>query len=236
MWSIAKHESIQLLKSVKSILVLFFLLGSAYAGVQMTEVLKNSLHMLSESETLILENDVMIYSAGLSFVILIFGPLFAFILSHDVMNREIEQRTMRFIVTKVKRDNIVIGKVLGHLLFWFIILTAAYLLILILSGYFSFYTYFQSISLLSVFVALALLLSLVINKPILSSFLSILLGIAIPIVSLWTVFSEKWYIFIFKYISPYNYLQEDTMIFLVNFAFSAIYLGVATYLFRKRDV
>lgn len=202
----------------------------------MTEVLKNSLHMLSESEALLLENDAMIYSVGLSFVILIFGPLFAFILSHDVMNREIEQRTMRFIVTKVRRNNIVIGKVLGHLLFWFTILTAAYLLIFALSGYFSFHAFFESLSLLSVFVALALLLSLLINKPILSSFLSILLGIAIPIVSLWAVFSEKWYISIFKYISPYKYLQDDSIIFLVNFAFSAIYIGVAIYLFRKRDV
>ncbi|MFD1927739.1 ABC transporter permease subunit [Sporosarcina siberiensis] len=236
MWSIAKHESIQLLKSIKSILVLFFLLGSAYAGVKITELLKNSLHMLSESEALILENDVMIYSAGLSFIILIFGPLFAFILSHDVMNREIEQRTMRFIVTKVSRTNIVLGKVLGHLFFWLTILTAAYLLIFILSGYFSFHAFFQSFSALSVFVALALLLSLLINKPILSSFLSILLGIAIPIISLLVIFSEKWYISIFKYMSPYYYLQDDLMIFLVNFAFSAIYVLVAIYLFRKRDV
>lgn len=236
MWSIAKHESLQLLKSVKSILILLFLLGSAYAGVSVSELLKSFLELLNEGDLSIAENEAMIYSIGLSFTILIFGPLFAFILSHDVMNREIEQRTMRFIVTKVERKNIILGKVIGHLLFWFTILTVSYILIFILSGYFSIYALSQSASFLAVFVSLALLLSMLIKKPIISSFLSILLGIAIPIVSLWAMFSEKWYISIFKYISPYYYLEKNTMLFLVNFAFAAIYILVAIYLFRKRDV
>lgn len=236
MWSIAKHESIQLLKSVKSILVLLFLLGSAYAGVSVSETLKGFLEMPNQGDLSISENEAMIYSIGLSFVILIFGPLFAFILSHDAMNREIEQRTMRFIVTKIERKKIVLGKVIGHLLFWFIILTVSHLLILILSGYFSFYALSQSASFLAVFVSLAMLLSMIIKKPILSSFISILLGIAIPIVSLWAMFSDKWYIAIFKYASPYYYLENDTMLFLINFAFAAIYVLLAIYLFRKRDV
>ena len=236
MWSIAKHESIELLKSVKSILVLLFLLGSAYVGVKTTELLKNSLGMLSEGDSLIVENEAMFSSMGLLFVVHIFGPLFAFILSHDVINRDIEQRTMRFLVTKTSRKSIVLGKLMGHLLFWITILTVAYLLVFVLSKQFSFYSFFQSLSFLSVFVTLALLLSLLIRKPILSSFISILLGITIPIVSLWTMFSEKWYIAIFKYVSPYYYLQEETMIFLVNFAFASIYGLLAIYLFRKRDV
>lgn len=236
MWSIAKHESLQLLKSIKSILVLLFLLGSAYAGVKATELLKDSLGILSESDPFIVENEAMITSMGLLFVVLIFGPMFAFILSHDVMNRDIEQRTMRFLVTKTSRKSIVLGKLIGHLLFWITILTVAYLLIFALSKQFSFYSFFQSLSFLTVFVTLALLLSLLVAKPILSSFISILLGITIPIVSLWAIFSEKWYISMLKYVSPYYYLQEETMLFLVNFAFASIYGLLAIYLFGKRDV
>ena len=236
MWSIVKHESMELLKSIKSILVLLFLLGSAYIGVKTTELLKNSLGMLSEGDSLIAENEAMFSSMGLLFVVLIFGPLFAFILSHDVINRDIEQRTMRFLVTKTSRKSIVLGKLMGHLLFWITILTVAYLLVFVLSKQFSIYSFFQSLSFLSVFVTLALLLSLLIKKPILSSFISILLGIIIPIVSLWAMFSEKWYIAIFKYVSPYYYLQEETMIFLVNFAFASIYGLLAIYIFGKRDV
>lgn len=235
MWSIARHESLQLLKSIKSILVLLFLLGSAYAGVKATELVKDSLGMLSESDPIIVENEAMIYSMGLLFAVLIFGPMFAFILSHDVMNRDIEQRTMRFLVTKTGRKNIVLGKLLGHLFFWMIILTTASLLVFVLSKQLSFYLFFQSLSFLAVFVTLALLLSLVVTKPILSSFISILLGITIPIVSLWAMFSEKWYITMFKYVSPYYYLQDETMIFLVNFIFASIYGLLAMYLFRKRD-
>ena len=236
MWSIVKHESMELLKSIKSILVLLFLLGSAYIGVKTTELLKNSLGMLSEGDSLIAENEAMFSSMGLLFVVLIFGPLFAFILSHDVINRDIEQRTMRFLVTKTSRKSIVLGKLMGHLLFWITILTVAYLLVFVLSKQFSIFSFFQSLSFLSVFVTLALLLSLLIKKPILSSFISILLGIIIPIVSLWAMFSEKWYIAIFKYVSPYYYLQEETMIFLVNFAFASIYGLLAIYIFGKRDV
>ena len=236
MWSIAKHESIELLKSIKSILVLLFLLGSTYAGVKVTDFLKDTLDMSSETGLLIFENEAIIYSIGLSFAVLIFGPLFAFILSHDVINRDIEQRTMRFLVTKTSRKNIVLGKLMGHLLFWITILTVASGLVFVLSKQFSFYLFFQSLSFLFIFVTLALLLSLFVTKPILSSFISILLGITIPIVSLWAIFSDKWYIAIFKYVSPYYYLQEETMIFLVNFAFASIYGLLAIYLFEKRDV
>ncbi|WP_158232228.1 ABC transporter permease [Sporosarcina sp. P20a] len=236
MWVIAKHESLQLLKSVKSILVLLFLLGCAYAGVSVTELLKSSFEMRQENDLSVSKNEAMIYSIGLSFVIFIFGPLFAFILTHDVMNRDIEQRTMRFLITKIERKKIVLGKVMGHLIFWFTIITISYLLIFILSGYFSFLAFFQSASFISVFVGMALVLSLIISRPIFSSFISILMGIAIPILSLWTMFSDKWTLSILKYASPYKYLEEDNMLFLVNFAFTAVYIVLAIYLFRKRDV
>ncbi|WP_158540998.1 ABC transporter permease [Sporosarcina sp. BI001-red] len=236
MWVIAKHESLQLLKSVKSILVLLFLLGCAYAGVSVTELLKSSFDMMNGNDLSVSASEAMIHSIGLSFAIFIFGPLFAFILTHDAMNRDIEQRTMRFLITKTERKKIVLGKVIGHLLFWFTILTLSYLLIFILSGYFSFFAFFQSFSFISVFVGLALLLSLIIKRPIFSSFISILLGIALPILSLWAMISEKWVFSIFKYVSPYNYLKDDNMLFLVNFAFTAVYIGLAIYLFRKKDV
>lgn len=236
MWFIAKHESLQLLKSVKSILIIIFLLGCAYAGVSVTELLKSSLDLMQENDLSVSESEAMIHSIGLSFAIFVFGPLFAFILTHDVMNRDIEQRTMRFLITKIERKKIVLGKVIGHLIFWFTILTISYLFIFILSGYFSFLAFFQSASFISVFVALALVLSLIINKPIFSSFISILLGIAIPILSLWAIFSEKWVLSTLKYASPYNYLKDDNMLFLVNFAFTAVYILLAIYLFRKRDV
>src|SRR5690625_3621684 len=136
MWSIAKHESLQLLKSLKSILVLLFLLGSAYIGVKITEPLKDSLNMLAETDPMIVENEALISSIGLAFVVLIFGPMFALVLSHDAINKDVEQRTMRFLVTKISRRNIVLGKLVGHLLFWFTILTIAYLLVFVLSKQF----------------------------------------------------------------------------------------------------
>ncbi len=228
MWAIAKHESIGLLKSIKSILILVFLLSSAYAGIWIASKTQNAFGLFPDDET-------KIFTAGLSFTIFSFGPLFAMILSHDAFNREIEHRTMRFIVTKIRRTDIVLGKALGHLLFWITMLIASNGLIFMFSKTYSARDFIETVSFISTFVAFALLLSMLIRKPILSSFLSMLFGIAIPTLSLWAIFSDKWYISYFKYVTPYYYVYKESMFFLVNFAFVALLIVMTIFIFKRRD-
>ncbi len=63
MLSISKHEYLQLLKSIKSILVILFLLGVTYGGIQLTEQFQGLLTDIPA------DMDAM-YAAGISFAVL----------------------------------------------------------------------------------------------------------------------------------------------------------------------
>ncbi|WP_173224351.1 ABC transporter permease subunit [Paenibacillus alba] len=58
------------------------------------------------------------YLSGMRFLINVLGFLFVLTHSHDFLNREIENQTIRFLVTKTSKMAIVIGKYLGIFLFW----------------------------------------------------------------------------------------------------------------------
>lgn len=207
--------------------MLLFLLGSTYAGLWAVNEAKLVLGVLPE--------EPLYYSAGLAITIFTFGPLFALILSHDALNREIENRTMRFLITKVKRTEIVMGKAFGHFIFWLCMLLAANVLIWLLSQTFSLQDLLKTVAFIWVFVAFALLLSLLVRKTILSAFMSLLLGIAIPLGNLWIVFSEKWYANVLQYLTPYYYIIKESYLFLVNFGFAIAFLLVTLLLLNRRD-
>lgn len=229
MLSISKHEYLQLLKSIKSILVILFLLGVTYGGIQLTEQFQG---LLTDFPT---DMDAM-YAVGISFAVLSFGPLFVFSLSHDVFNREISGRMMRFLVTKTKRSNIVLGKFIGISMFWLSIIVVAFGLIFIFTQSFDAKVFFETLSVVSVFIGMALVLSLLISKPMLSMFLGVLIGIVYPAISVWSIFSSSWAIKWFRFFSPYYYISEESYLFFVNFGLSALLVIVSVFLFKRRDV
>lgn len=229
MLSISKHEYLQLLKSIKSILVILFLLGVTYGGIQLTEQFQG---LLIDVPT---DTDAM-YSVGISFALLSFGPLFVFSLSHDVFNREISGRMMRFIVTKTKRSYIVLGKFIGVLMFWLSIVIASFGLIFVFTQSFDATVFFETLSVVSVFIGMALVLSLLISRPMLSMFLGVLIGIVYPAISVWSIFSSSWAIKRFKFLSPYYYISVESYLFLVNFGMAALLVIVSVFLFKRRDL
>ncbi|MFJ7972791.1 hypothetical protein [Psychrobacillus sp. NPDC096389] len=229
MLSISKHEYLQLLKSIKSILVILFLLGVTYGGIQLTEKFQG---LLIDVPT---DTDAM-YSVGISFALLSFGPLFVFSLSHDVFNREISGRMMRFIVTKTKRSYIVLGKFIGVSMFWLSIVIASFGLIFVFTQSFDAKVFFETLSVVSVFIGMALVLSLLISRPMLSMFLGVLIGIVYPAISVWSIFSSFWAIKWFKFFSPYYYISVESYLFLVNFGMAALLFIVSVFLFKRRDL
>lgn len=229
MLSISKYEYLQLLKSIKSILVILFLLGVTYGGIQLTEQFKG---LLTDVPA---DMDTM-YAVGISFAVLSFGPLFVFSLSHDVFNREISGRMMRFLVTKTKRTNIVLGKFIGISMFWLSIIVVAFGLIFLFTQSFDVKVFFETLSVVTVFIGIALMLSLLVTKPMLSMFLGVIIGIVYPAISVWSIFSDSWYIKWFRFFSPYYYIYEESYLFLVNFGLSALLVIVSIFLFNRRDV
>ena len=225
MIAIAKHEFWQLFKSVKSILVIVILLGASYF------VSKNGAELLALIDGR--EGDKEVYYSGLALILLLFGPLFTFALSHDVINREVSNKTIRFLLTRTSHANILIGKLLGVLSFWFVCLACCYVVIIIYAKHVELYLFLQMMLLLLFSVSLAFLLSVIVTKPFMSMFISVVLGLALPVVSLLLVSTEKWW-GLFGYITPYQYLQNDDWKIIFMVLIGSAIMGLTYIVFKRR--
>lgn len=225
MIAISKHEFWQLFKSVKSILVILILLCSSHFvsqnGAELIAFLNNG------------EEDKQVYYSGLSIILLLFGPLFAFTLSHDVINREVSSKTIRFLLTRTSHANILIGKFLGVLTFWFVCLICSYLVIIMYAKYIDFYLFIQMMLLLLFSVSLTFLLSVVVSKPFMSMFISTVLGLTLPIVSLLLIITDKWW-GMFGYLTPYEYLQNDDWKIIFVLLIGLAIIGFTYIVFKRR--
>ena len=225
MIAIAKHEFWQLFKSVKSILVILILLSSSYFVSQNGAELIAFLNDGGE--------DKEVYYSGLSIVLLLFGPLFAFTLSHDVINREVSSKTIRFLLTRTSHANILMGKLLGVLSFWFVCLVCSYMVIIMYARHIEFYLFIQMMLLLIFSVSLAFLLSVGVSKPFMSMFISTVLGLALPIVSLLLISTDKWW-GLLGYITPYQYMQNDDWKIVFMLLIGSAIMGLTYIVFKRR--
>lgn len=227
MIAIAKREFLKQFKSMKSILIIVIMLFTTYFVAKYAGSLVEFID-LSDEET------VDVHALGFVFIIIFMGQLFVMSLSHDVLNKEIYERTMRFLVTRTSRTSIVIGKFIGIWLFWFSCVLIAYTITTFFSHRFNVILFLQSISLLSLQITLAMLLSILIPRPSLSMFLGVILGIVFPIFSLWaTTTGDEWYGFM-KYLSPFTYLTKYNYQFLMLFIGAGIVLLLINRLFKGR--
>ncbi|WEA37342.1 ABC transporter permease [Lysinibacillus fusiformis] len=177
------------------------------------------------------------YVSGLVFLIYIMGFLFIFSLFHDTINRETESRTIRFLVTKTSRSSIIVGKVLGIFSYWFICLLASFSIIAFFSHEFYIKTFGSLFVMLAYIVSLCVLLSCLIPKRSMSMFIGLLISMAIPTFGLWSLFSEKLWLKIIKYMTPYHYMLEGgTWGWLVVLLFAAIMVGVSILSLHRRDL
>src|SRR5690625_5191418 len=116
MLAISKREFIQSFKGIKSIIIIAIFLATAYYSARFSDwLLSMNLDFTSQEMELI-------HTFAISALIMFFGMMFAMGLSHDAINREMHERTIRFLVTRTSRTSIIIGKFLGITLFWFVCL------------------------------------------------------------------------------------------------------------------
>ncbi|TYS17054.1 ABC transporter permease subunit [Rossellomorea vietnamensis] len=227
MFAIGKREFLKLFRGVKSIIIILILVLTSYYSAKFSNLL------LSLDEFSPEDADKIQY-AGLLFLLLFFGQLFVMGLSHDAVNREIHERTMRFLVTRTSRLSIVLGKFSGIVLFWFTCVSLSFLIIFIMSGTMDFLSYFQTLSLLAYQIALTILLSTMIPKPAFTMFLSIIIGLAFPILGFWLVFTSNQWVSWLKYLTPFNYLEEDYT-FPIILPLAAVMLVISYIVFKRRE-
>lgn len=228
MYVIGRREFFSLFKGIKSIMIIAMLLGTSYYSAKFSNLLTSGIELTKREA----EN---IHTFGLLALILFFGQLFVMGLSHDSINRETHERTMRFLVTRTSRTSIILGKFFGIWLFWLICLTISFLLTSIFSQKIDVFIFSQTISLLAYQIALTILLSVLIPKPGFTVFLGIVVGLAFPILEFWFAFTSNVWVGWMKFITPYYYLDRDDYTFLVIALLAGIMLVIANLIFKRRE-
>lgn len=180
MIAIGKQEFFDMFKSIKSLIIIALLLITSYFSAKYSDIIGTAAS-LTEQEM----KDV--YTVGLVFLLIFFGQLFVTSLSHDMINKESHDRTMRFLVTRTSRSQIVVGKFSGVWLFWFSCIFISFLIISIFSSQFHFLIFSQAIALVTYQISLTIFLSVAIAKPSITMFLGVVIGLLYPIFNFWLV-------------------------------------------------
>lgn len=228
MYVIGKREFISLFKGIKSIIIVVMLLVTSYYSAKFSNLFSSGIELTAREA----EN---IHTAGLLILILLFGQLFITSLSHDSINRETHERTIRFLVTRTSRTSIIIGKFFGIWLFWFICLTISFLLTSIFSKKIDVFIFSQTMSLLTYQIALTILLSVLISKPGFTMFLGIVLAVVFPIFGFWAAYTSNGWVSWTKFVTPYYYLIREDYSFLVIVLLAGILLVIANLIFKRRE-
>ncbi|MCP3029501.1 ABC transporter permease [Halobacillus sp. A5] len=229
MITISLKEFTSLFKSIRSIIIISIIFGVTLGSAKLINTFQAELAQFDLGSSA--------YAAGLMLIIIIASPLFVSSLSHNVINEELKSRTIRFIATKISRNRIIAGKFLGILLFWSLCLFVALLLTIPFSKTFPISEFFQSIVFISYFVGLTILLSTLIHKPSLSILTGIALALVFPILGLWSVFSDNFFLKVFSYLTPYLYFSKEQELYsFFVLIFPVIFLVISLMIMRKRDL
>ncbi len=227
MFAIAKHELWQSFKNIKAILIIIALLSASYFFANKGKTFVEMFELSSGEEN-------TIYSTGLLLMMMFFGLLFVMALSHDIINRETSNRTMRFLLSRTSHEKIFIGKFLGVWLFWVICFAISVLVIAITSQTISFTIIATLICLVTFEISVAFLLSVLIKKPMMSMFIGIFIGIAGPILASIVEYTEAWYK-LFKYVSPLHYLQNNNYEMLALPLGALIIAAISLFIFKRGE-
>ncbi|UUI41802.1 ABC transporter permease [Oceanobacillus oncorhynchi] len=231
MFTVAFREFKSLFTSIRSGLIIAVLFGVTVGAARLVRQFEAPLQDLG------LGQDA--YVMGLMLLLILAAPLFVTSLSHNIVNKEMDTRTIRFLATKTSRNHIILGKFIGSFLFWAVCLTVALLLIIPFSKSFSILNLIQAIIFVSYFIGLTLFLSTVIPKPSLSMFLGIIISVALPVLGLWSTGTDNLFVKAIGYITPYfYYIQEETHNYYAYFVvlFPVLFIVLSLFIFRKRDL
>lgn len=227
MWAICFNEFKGLFKSIKSIIVIAIIFGVTYLMADFMTAAADQLDFNVGNDG---------YAIGTLLIVFILGFLFIFGLSHDLINREVSMRTIRFLVTKTPRTKILLGKYLGVWLFWFFCIFVSYVLIAFVSKNFLWKGIVDCMTFLSVALALNLIFSIIFPKPAISMFFGIIFALVFPLISFWAIYDDNKYISWFKFITPYYYSTLGSYYILINLVFAAVLLLLAIGLFKRSDL
>lgn len=226
MWAICTNEFKGLFKGFKSLFIIIFLVGISLLFASLGKRSPISAELTSEEA----------YTSGLTIIIVFFGMLFTFVLSHDVLSREVQHRTIRFLVTKTTRKKIVAGKTLGVVSFWLVCLILSLIAISIFAKAFFFTTLIQCIVFLTYGISLAMLVSSLAAKTNQSLIIGIVISFILPIISMALLLTDNILLSWLKYLTPYYYMDLPIVSLLGVILLSAVFFTCSIFVFERRDL
>ncbi|MDM5292012.1 hypothetical protein QUF81_01825 [Peribacillus simplex] len=224
---ILKNEFFHSFKSFKSIIIILFFTLTSFLTAS---YLSNS--SLLDDQL----NSGSAYTSSIKLLVFFFGFLFVFSVSHDLINRELDFQTIRLLVTKTSKFNIISGKFLGILLFWLISITISFIIISLFAHNWFMKDYFITIVFLFYIISFVTFLSTIISKPSVTMFLGILISILAPILGFWAAFSDKWFLIPFKFILPYYYVVKSNYFLIFPLLIGITFLLFSYLIFKRKDL
>jgi len=224
---IIRNEFMNSFKSFKSIAIIVFFTITSFLTAS---YLSDNAQLLGEL------NSDSAYTSTIKFLVFFLGFLFVFSVSHDLVNRELDYNTIRLLVSKTSRFNIIIGKMLGSFIFWVCSISISFIVVSIYAKTWFYLDYVTVIAVLFFITSFNVFLSTVVTKPSMTMFLGILLGILFPILGLWAAFSDKWYLLPFKYLLPYHYVVESNFYLVGPFLIGILLVATSYIIFKRKDL
>ncbi|MFJ8262944.1 ABC transporter permease [Rummeliibacillus sp. NPDC094406] len=224
MIAIAKKEFIEMTKSFKSLFIISLLVLTSYF---MSKFVSRNLVGFGA--------DTNNYVSATRLLILVFGFLFVLMLSHDLMSRETSTKTIRFLITKTSRTNIILGKFLGVAAFWLFSLGISITIVSFFAKDFLWFTFLQLYSFLIFAIGLCLLISTLAKTTSMSMLLGLAVSFVIPIIGMWSMFSEKTWLKPFKLLLPYQYQIKENGLVLIPLIMGLIFVSVSIWHFKRGD-
>ncbi|PZD96741.1 hypothetical protein DNH61_05965 [Paenibacillus sambharensis] len=228
MKGIVIREFFGLMKGIKSILIILFITG---ISVLSARYMSNSTLFAEEAN-----NPESTALAGLSFVLILFGALFVFTLSHDAVNRDIELQRIRLLITKTSRTSVIIGKFAAIWLFWAAVTFISFLIVSAITRTFVIHELLYLWVYLAFLASLCVLLSTLVTHRTYSVILSVLAGIAMPVIGLWSAFSPSSPVAAARYVLPYYPMAEQPVLLLITAAEAGLALAAAMMLFHRKEL
>lgn len=224
MLAIATKEFIEMTKSFKSLFIIAILVLTSY--FMSSFVSKNLVSLGADTNS---------YVSATRFLILLFGFLFVLMLSHDLISRETSTKTIRFLITKTSRTNIILGKFLGVAAFWLFSLGISITIVSFFAKDFLWFTFLQLYSFLIFAVGLCLLISTLAKTTGMSMLLGLAISFIAPVFGIWSMFSEKAWLKPFKLFLPYQYQIKENGLVLIPLVIGFIFVSISIWYFKRGD-
>ncbi|SDJ12711.1 ABC transporter permease [Salimicrobium halophilum] len=230
MIALAKREFFDSFKSIKSLLIILF---TTLVSWQTAQYLSSNPLLIQEAAVQGKESEFV--TAVTAFIVISLGFLFVFSVSHDIINKEIEGKTIRLLVTKKPRSQIMFGKFLGTLLFWVAIFSISYLVTSLIAQVWVTEEYLRMVAFLTYIVGMVFLVSTLVERTKLTMFIGVFAGIIIPILGIASTIVDKWWMIGIEYLLPYTYIEKGFLM-IIPFLMGLMFFLISMKIMSGKDL